>query len=90
MAMRFLHDPSAFLDYVWDWSGWLEAGETIDSYTVTPPAEITLGPHSQAAGVVTAWLSGGIAKKKLRVVCRIVTNLGRRDGRTITLRVDDR
>jgi len=91
MAARFLHDPSAVLDYAWDWSDWLEAGETITARTVTPAAGIVVvGATTAASGVVTAWLSGGVASNDYDVVCRITTSMARTDERTITLRVVER
>lgn len=90
MSHRFLHDPAAVLDYRWDWSDWLEAGETITARTVTVPTDITKNSDSEAAGIVTAWLTGGTPPTLYPVVCHITTNAGRQDDRTIELRAQNR
>ena len=83
-------DPDATLDYVFDWSGWLEAGETISSHTVTVDTGLTKDSDSESSGVVTAWLSGGTAGDKYNVACEITTSLGRTDERTIEIRMENR
>lgn len=89
---RITKDPSADLDYSWDWTvnSWLAAGETITTAAVTVPDGLTLGTVSQAAGVVTAWIRGGTAGQEYEVVCRITTSEGRVDDRTILLRCQQR
>lgn len=83
MANRFIKDPEAVLDYVFDWSDWLDTGETISSYTVTVPTGIVKDSDSQAAGKVTIWLSSGTDGTEYAVECKIVTSAGRTDERTI-------
>ena len=60
-----LKDPSAELDYAFNWrpdtKPWLEADETIASYIVTPDTGITVDSSTEADGKVTVWLSGGTA-----------------------------
>lgn len=89
-------DPSAVLDYKFDWKAftngsstdpeddWLESGETISSHSVTVASGITLDSSSLANSntVVVAWLSGGTAGTAYEVTCRITTNQGRTDERT--------
>ena len=58
MSNTFLKDPDATLDYAFDWSGWLQSGETISSYAITVDSGITKESDSQSSGVVTVWLSG--------------------------------
>ena len=90
-SKSFIHDPSAALDYSFDWSAWLTAeSDTISTYTVTVPAGLTLDSDSETSGVVTAWISGGTAGTTYLVVCEIVTSGARTDQRTITLRCADR
>ena len=83
-------DPEAVLDHSWDWSAWLADAETISSYVVTVPAGMTLASHSEASGVVTAWVSGGTVGTTYRLECKIVTSAGRTDERSIKIRVDER
>lgn len=86
----FQKDPEAVLDYSFDWTPWLAAGETITSKTVTVPTGLTLDASNEAAGVVTAWISGGTAGTAYRVECLIVTSEGRTDERSITIRAQER
>lgn len=93
--MTYKKDDDATLDFAFDWSDWLATSETISSYTITVPTGITLetvAPHAQSesAGVVTFWLSGGTANTWYKVACKIVTNAGRTDERTMDVKVLER
>lgn len=92
MKQPLLHDPASVLDYRWDWSGWLEAGETITGFTVTAPTGITVTTPavSQVGGIVTAWLTSGTPPTIYPIVCHITTSAGRQDDRTIVLRAQNR
>ena len=85
-----LKDPSAVLDYVFDWTGWLATGETIANYTITADTGITDDSSTEDAGKVTVWLSGGTAGINYKVACLITTSAGRTDERTIWIKVVDR
>jgi len=93
-----LKDPSAVLDYVFDWTGWLATGETIavDSetgeklITITADTGITVDSSTESDGKVTVWLSGGTAGINYKVACKITTSAGRTDERTIWIKVTDR
>lgn len=94
----YTKDPQARLDYAFDWrnpppdkdAGWLEAAETITSYTFTVAAgDVVLDDDSELDGVVTVWLTGGTVGKA-QVTCHIVTSLGREDDRTMTITVKQR
>jgi hypothetical protein len=93
-----LKDPSAVLDYVFDWTEWLATGETIavDSetgeklITITPDTGITVDSSTEDAGKVTVWLSGGTAGINYKVACLITTSSGRTDERTIWIKVVER
>ena len=85
-----LKDPSAVLDYVFDWTGWLATGETITDYTITADTGITVGSSTELDGKVTVWLSGGTAGINYKVACKITTSKGRIDERTIWIKVTDR
>jgi hypothetical protein len=89
--LQMAKDPEAVIDVAFDWAtNWLAAAETISTYTVTVPAGLTLASHTSAAGVVTAWISGGTAETTYRVECKIVTSAGRTDERSIEVRVTER
>ena len=93
-----LKDPSAVLDYVFDWTEWLATGETIavDSetgeklITITADTGITVDSSTEDDGKVTVWLSGGTAGINYKVACLITTSAGRTDERTIWIKVVDR
>ncbi|MFA5753611.1 MAG: hypothetical protein WC910_11135 [Bacteroidales bacterium] len=93
-----LKDPSAVLDYVFDWTEWLATGETIavDSetseklITITADTGIAVDSSTEDAGKVTVWLSGGTAGINYKVACLITTSAGRTDERTIWIKVVDR
>lgn len=83
-------DPDAVLDYVWDWSDWLEPGETITDSLFIMSAGITLDSDSHSATSATAWLSGGTPGIPYQATNRIETSAGRIDDRSITIRVKNR
>jgi len=85
-----LKDPSAVLDYGFDWTGWLATGETITDYTITVDTGITADSSTEDAGKVTVWLSGGTAGINYKVACLITTTAGRTDERTMWIKVINR
>ena len=85
-----LKDPSAVLDYVFDWTEWLATGETIADHTITADTGITVDSSTEDDGKVTVWLSGGTAGINYKVACLIVTSAGRTDERTIWIKVTNR
>ena len=98
---QFPKDPSAVLEWVFDWkpltngvsgasSDWLATGETISSYVITVDTGLTKNSDSQSSGAVTVWLSGGTAGTNYKVACLITTSAGRTDERTIWIKVVER
>ena len=88
-----LKDPSAVLDYVFDWTGWLatvETIETITDHTITADTGITVDSSTESDGKVIVWLSGGTAGINYKVACLITTSAGRTDERTIWIKVTNR
>lgn len=96
-------DPDAVLDYAWDWAApvspdnpkgpWLRDSETISTFEVTiDPDDNTLTKNTptKADGVITVWLTGGTVETTYDVACRITTDQGRTDERTIQLTVTNR
>ena len=71
------------LDFAFDWSSWLQTGENISTYVLTPSAGISVSTHSESSGVVTAWLSTCAADSEFEVHCKITTD-------TTPARVDER
>ena len=90
MSLSNLKDPSAVLDWMFDWSDWLATGETITDHTITADTGITVDSSTEDAGKVTVWLSGGTAGENYKVACLIETSAGRTDERTIWIKVTNR
>lgn len=88
---NFDKDPSAVLDYAFDWDEyWLRDSETISSYVVTVDTGLTKDSDSKSSGIVTVWLSGGTHGEDYIVACLISTNLGRDEERSINIRCRNR
>lgn len=77
-------------------SDWLATGEVITTvdgvrqYTITVQDGLTLNSSSATDDTVTVWLTGGTAGTWYTVACKITTNAGRIDERTMNIRVLDR
>lgn len=98
---RYIKDPAAVLDYVFDFrplaharpgavSDYLETGETITDHEVTATSGLTVDSTSEDDGAVTVWLSGGTVHQTYTVDCTIVTSAGRTDSRSIEIECKDR
>ena len=92
MARTYIKDPEAVLDYKFDWSSWLDSGETIASRTVTVDTGLTKDSDAvtDTSTSVTVWLSGGTDGVSYSVNCQIVTSANRTDERTMIIRVNER
>jgi hypothetical protein len=89
MADEYPKDPGAVLDWVFDWTRWLQEGETIDDSSFSATAGITINSHTHANTYTTVWLQGG-AQKVYSLTNTITTTQGRTDRRTITIKVKER
>lgn len=87
--LKFRKDPDALLDYQFDWSRWLQDHETIIAFEIFAPG-LTLDDSVNDGQVVAAWLAGGTNGTVYTVTCRISTNEGRTDDRSIKVWVEDR
>lgn len=89
-----LKDPEAVLDYLIDWGAdYLGADAIIDSqWTVQPdePLGVMLTDSGFSAATATAKAAGGIPGRRYRLVNEVLLASGRRDRRSITLRVEKR
>lgn len=83
--MTFTKDPSSVLDFVFDWSAWLESTETITSHTITVSTGITKDSSTESGGKITVWLSGGTDGNDYEIACKIITSSTRTDERTIAI-----
>lgn len=87
----FIKDPNATLDYGFDWSQWLDYGETITDFIITNGSGITnVYDMSTSSGSVIVWLSGGTVGIRYPVACKITTSGSRIDERTIKIDVRER
>lgn len=82
----FSRDPDSVLDYLIDWTAWLDT-DTIATSTWIVPDGITKASDSHTATTTTIWLSGGTAGTGYPITNRITTAGGRTDDRTIRVRV---
>jgi hypothetical protein len=83
----FVKDPSAILDYGFNWSDWLQTGETIASAVWTVSSGITKTSQEESGSIAIIWLSGGTDGESYDVSCKITTSDGRTDERTMTIRI---
>ena len=90
----FLKDPAARLDYAVDWSSSYLNGATITaSDWHVDPAEasgIAVSATLTAPARTGATLDGGISGHVYRIANQITLNDGRRDERTLSVRVETR
>ena len=84
-AFHAVKDPSAILDYQFNWSAWLGA-DTIATSTWAVPTGITQVTESETTTTTTIWLSGGTVDTNYVCVNTITTAGGRTDQRTLTIR----
>lgn len=84
-------DPDAILDYSWDWTAWLaDVSDTIATKSFIVDVSLTVVSSTVVGGIITAFISGGVAGTKVIATCRMVTVGGRSDDRTIYLKIKDR
>ena len=83
-------DPDAILDYQSDWELWLGEDDTLASSTFDVPSGLTKESESYTDTVATVWLSGGSPGTTYAITHTITTAAGRRDERTIKVRIAQR
>lgn len=96
--LSIVKDPDAELDYGFDWSRWLEDGESITASTlsITPSGatddlEVMTSPAPVNTGqVVTVWVEGGSPGTDYYLTNSIVTSEGRQDDRSIRIPIKER
>ena len=82
---EFVHAPSASLDYGFDWTSWLAAGETIVTSDWVVESPLTKSLEQTVDGVTSLFVTGGVIGKIYKVANTITTSLTRTDTRTIKL-----
>lgn len=87
-------DPSAVLDYTFDWSAYLASPvDTISSaplsvvFSVDTTSGVYISLQSNTATTATVWISGGTVGASALVTCMIKTAGGRTDERVIVLKI---
>jgi hypothetical protein len=89
-------DPNAVLDYVEDWTAWLDGvSDSISTATVVatgsdPATTIHVDSSVISGKTVVAWISGGVAGETVSLRYRITTAAGRTDDRTVWLKIKER
>ncbi|TDI82540.1 MAG: hypothetical protein E2O80_02030 [Betaproteobacteria bacterium] len=85
--MALVKTPLASLDYGFDWTAWLD-GDTINTSTWSESTGVlTLTNESEASGITSVDISGGLKNNVYRVKNSIVTNAGRHDDRDLIIPV---
>ncbi len=79
--------PGALLDYTWDWNDWLLSEETIQAVSIVMPEGLTLDHVTNNTTTVTAWFTGGTLDQDYLVTCKVETNQGRKEERTMKILV---
>ena len=82
-------DPNSDLDYIVDWTDWLQ-GDTIASSSWVVPDDVTTTGNSFNDNVTTIWLSAGIDATNYTLVNTIHTASGRIAERNVQLKVKDK
>lgn len=80
-------DPDADLDYSFDWSDYLETGETISTYTLDA-GDLIATKETNTGSAIQVWFGGGVASSYAAPRCTITTSSGRIDVRTMTIRIE--
>lgn len=86
----YLHDPSASLDYGFDWDDWLASGDSISQSEWTVPSGLTKVADRIVGTIASVDISGGTVGTEYEIVNRIASAQGRIDDRTIILRCRNR
>ena len=86
-------DPDAVLPYVFDWTDWLGA-DTLDSAQIIIADSATLALVGGYVIVdntkVQITLTGGAARDRAKITCRILTTGGDIDDRSFYVRIAER
>jgi hypothetical protein len=94
MAYEVKKDPSADLDYGFDWTAWLGATDTITESTWDVPSASGLTTHSPSIStngkVTIIWLKSGNAGAVYAATNHIKTAAGREDERSLRVTILDR
>jgi len=92
---RYLKDPDSRLDYGYDWTPWLEAGDSILTSTWVldpgnPDTALIIDSFNFAGALTVVYLKAGTVGKRYVVTNRITTLNGLIDDRSIQVDVVQR
>jgi hypothetical protein len=96
MPFYKVKDPAGVLDYPINFGdpadSWLENGDQLIAATaVSADANLTVNSVTfTPGGLVTAWISGGVAGVNYPVVYEVTTAAGRKDQRTLIIKCKER
>ncbi|MEM8825765.1 MAG: hypothetical protein AAGD40_02405 [Pseudomonadota bacterium] len=88
----YLKAPAAEVDYAVDWGASYLDGETVtvSDWIVAPGDGLRVAATTTGPRVTAATLTGGAEGRLYRVTNAVTLSDGRRDARTLTVRVDER
>ena len=86
---EFAHAPGANLDYSFDWSLWLELGDTLVASSWASP-NLTLTNDQLTGNVTLVFAQGGVVGTSYPLVNTVTTANGLVDSRTIYLSCKNR
>jgi len=86
----YIKDPSAILDYGFNWHDWLTGDEVIIESSWTVDSGLTKVSDGFTVEITSVWLSGGTVGSDYNVVNHIRTSQNREDERTLIIKVRNR
>ena len=86
----YVKDPQGLVDYVFDWSLWLGATDTITLSTWVVEITLVKETESNTPTTTTIFISGGTVGKDHTLTNSITTLGGRKTDRTIIIRIRDK
>ena len=87
---EYEHAPLSNLDYGFDWTQWLAAGENISISTWDIDSGLTPSGAQVISNVTSVLVTGGVAGISYKLKNTITTTDGRVDSRTIRLSCKNR
>ena len=95
-GLQIVKDVEAQLTYTFQWSDWLESGDSVSAvdYTVAArrndPTPVTIESSGISGTKTYVELAGGQTDKTYIVTCKVTTNDGLIDRRNFRLKVQNR
>ena len=86
----YIKDPQSVLDYGFDWSDWLDTGDTVSTSAWDVPTGITEDSDTKTTTTTTIWLSSGTVGSKYKLTNRMVTANGRTVERSFYVKVESK